>query len=120
MEGVLKLGLLLDKIVVMNYAKRNSGELLDIISYISTSVNEQENVEMEETPSEYRFKFGTYYEEFEETYGNEVVITKDLKNLTVDMTYGSIHFYERFNMEGTITKNDILDEDNYYSMSFAK
>ena len=120
MDNIAKIEKILDKIVLMNYARRNSGELLDIISYIYVCIEKQDNVEFEETPGEYKFKFWNYYDELEDYYSSEVVITKDLKNLTIDMTYGSIHFYESFNIGTTITKNDILDEENYYSMSFSK
>ena len=121
LKKISSIQLLLDQMALANYKRTNSSELLDIISSIQEALDNQKDIELpvtiEEDNKEIKFNFWVYYNELEDFNNNEVVISKDLTGLSIDSTYGQIHFYEVFNMKKGRIENEYIDEDNYYRIS---
>ena len=127
-EDIKKIQTILDKILLMNYSKRNAGDLNDILSFIyknlEYSYQNGLSIIFQDDEDQIEFEFYTYYDEFEENCSNKVIISKDLSKLFIDINYGSIHFYDNFilNRNSVIRDRELvenyIDDENekYYAI----
>ena len=127
-EDIKKIQTILDKILLMNYSKRNAGDFNDILSFIyknlEYSYQNGLSIIFQDDEDQIEFEFYTYYDEFEENCSNKVIISKDLSKLFIDINYGSIHFYDNFilNRNSVIRDRELvenyIDDENekYYAI----
>ena len=124
LEQIPKIQIILDKIALLNYRRRGSSDLLDTICLIQNSLDNQKSINLpvhiDENKENIRFNFWIYYNELDEFNTNEVIISKDLKTMSIDITYGSFHFYEKYYMKSNVVEKEHLNNKKYYPMSLVK
>ena len=110
----------LKRMVLILEEYNNAMDLQDQIEYVLNNLdndysnynNEIPNRYIEVTNEDISFNFITYYEELDEFCNNEVIISKDWKNLTFVYEYGNIDFATTYELNNRYVNSKEAKEPN--------
>ena len=93
---------ILEKLRKENERKLHARDFMDTLDFIKDNVDKEVPNEypryIDFQPDRIRFNFWTYYDELEDYCSNDVVISKNYKDLSIKMNYGKVNFYDSFEM----------------------